>query len=127
MVRMTPQRRVLLDELKGTHDHPSADLLYERVRKRLPRISLGTVYRNLDLLSEEGLIHKLQLGGQMRFDADLTHHCHVRCEQCGCVDDVDCQAPEHVEQAFIAPNGYRITGHRFEWVGVCPQCQEQNG
>ena len=123
---MTTQRLALLDELESRMDHPTADQLYERVRKHLPRISLGTVYRNLDQLSEEGLIHKIQLGGQMRFDADLSHHCHVRCEKCGRVDDVDCGAPEHLEQAFTAPNGYRITGHRFEWVGVCPQCQKQD-
>jgi Fur family transcriptional regulator, ferric uptake regulator len=124
MLRMTEQRQALLDELKSARNHPSADQLYELVRKRLPRISLGTVYRNLDLLSEQGLVRKMELGGQMRFDADLTHHCHVRCERCGRVDDVDCDSPEHLKQAFTAPNGYRITGHRFEWMGVCPECQQ---
>ena len=67
--RMTHQRRIILEELRNTRSHPTADEVYEIVRKRIPKISLGTVYRNLELLSESGVIQKLEIGGtQKRFD-----------------------------------------------------------
>ena len=64
--RMTRQRRVILEEIRRTNSHPAADEIYERVRKRLPRISLGTVYRNLDVLCELGEIQRLELSGAMK-------------------------------------------------------------
>ena len=70
-MRKTKQREVIVEELTRLRTHPSADELYAIVKKRLPRISLGTVYRNLDLLSREGVVHRLEVGGsQMRFDGD---------------------------------------------------------
>ena len=70
--------------------HPTADEVYQVVRKRLPRISLGTVYRNLDVLSESGEISRLdRCGAQYRFDGDLEQHYHIRCSSCGRVDDIE--------------------------------------
>ena len=87
--RNTPQRRVILEELQKTSSHPTAAELYAKVRRRLPRISLGTVYRNLDLLAEMGKIQKLDLaGGETRFDGNPEPHCHMRCVRCGRVDDL---------------------------------------
>ena len=75
MQRMTDQRRVILEELRATKSHPTADELYRDVRRRLPKISLGTVYRNLDILNKAGMINKLDFGsGQSRYDADLSNH-----------------------------------------------------
>lgn len=123
-MRETRQRVMILDELRRTKTHPTADELHQVVRRRLPRVSLGTVYRNLELLSKLGLIQKLEIaGGQMRFDGDTREHCHVRCTDCGRVDDVEGKCPEHFEQAFVDRNGYKIIGHRLELIGVCPQCQ----
>jgi len=125
-LRETRQRVVLLDELRRTKSHPTADELYQLVKRRLPRISLATVYRNLELLSQRGIIRKLDLGGaQRRFDADCTDHHHVRCTRCGRVDDVAGELPVSVEQSFDDTNGYQITGYRLELVGVCPQCQRK--
>jgi len=85
---MTKQRRVILDELRKLKSHPSADELYRRVRRFLPRISLGTVYRNLEVLSQQGVVQKVELGGpQRRYDGDATTHYHVRCVECGRVED----------------------------------------
>ena len=85
---MTQQRKVILEELKKTNSHPGADEIYERVRKRLPQISLGTVYRNLEILSELGEIQNLELGGGLkRFDSNPKKHYHIRCIRCGRVDD----------------------------------------
>ena len=78
--RMTQQRKVILEELNNLKTHPTADDLYQVVKVKVPRISLGTVYRNLEILSSDGLIKKLEIGGaQKRFDGDLSDHHHVRC------------------------------------------------
>jgi len=123
--RMTAQRRVILEELKKLHSHPSADEIYELVRRRLPRISLGTVYRNLQILSECGLIQKLELGsGQSRFDGNPDNHYHVRCVRCGRVEDVAIEPIPIPESAVRELNNYDISGHRLEFIGVCPNCKQ---
>ncbi len=88
-MRMTKQRSVILNELRRSDLHPTADEIYQAVRKKLPRISLGTVYRNLDMLAREGLIHRIhQAGSQMRFDAHAGDHIHIRCAYCGRIHDI---------------------------------------
>jgi len=83
-LRMTHQRKVILEEMKKLEGHPTADEVYVRVRERLPRISLGTVYRNLDVLAASGLIRKIEPDfPQMRFDRNTHEHYHVTCMQCG--------------------------------------------
>jgi Fur family ferric uptake transcriptional regulator len=123
--RNTRQRQVILEELQKLTSHPTAVGLYEVVRQRLPKISLGTVYRNLERLAETGQIVKLQFGGgQARFDGELAHHDHVRCVRCGRVDDVYC-APLALPPAQGEDfGGYQIIGHRLEFFGVCPQCRQ---
>ena len=82
--RMTRQRAVILEELRKVKTHPTADELYSIVRERLPRISLGTVYRNLDFLADTGEIRRLEAAGTTkRFDGDISWHQHVRCIHCG--------------------------------------------
>jgi Fe2+ or Zn2+ uptake regulation protein len=125
--RMTHQRRVILDEVRKVKTHPRADEVYERVRKRLPRISLGTVYRNLDILSGRGLIQKIApLTNPMRFDGETKNHYHVRCIHCGRVEDASVGPMEDLEDAVSELSDYRILGHRLEFVGCCPQCHEKH-
>ena len=122
--RNTRQRRVILEELQRLDSHPGAAELYEIVRRRLPKISLGTVYRNLDLLVRNGVIRKLDYGGgESRFDADLSEHCHVRCVRCGRIDDVDEVLGKWPGAACKTLHGYRILGHRLEFSGICPACR----
>ena len=121
--RNTPQRRVILEELQKSRSHPTAGELYQMVRRRLPKISLGTVYRNLDLLAEAGKIQKLDLGSsEARFDAETDAHYHVRCVRCGRVDDVANVPCDLVGDEFAEVAGYEILGHRLEFLGICPQC-----
>ncbi len=95
------------------------------MRRRLPRISLGTVYRNLDLLAEMGKIQKLDLGGgEARFDGNLDAHYHVRCVRCGRVDDVYGLPTGTLLDGPRDAAGYEILGHRLEFVGVCPHCKD---
>ena len=124
--RMTRQREVILEEIRRAKLHPSADEVYEMVRKRLPRISLGTVYRNLDILSELGEIQKLELGGDIkRFDWDTKKHYHVRCLQCGRVDNAPIAPLREIEDELYGTTVYTIIGHRLEFEGLCPRCTRE--
>lgn len=123
-LRITKQRQIILDELRSVTLHPTADLLYQMVRKRLPKISLGTVYRNLEIMSECGIIQKLDIGGtQKRFDGAAHVHYHVRCNQCGRVDDLDLPPDFNVEKAAGKLTSFKILRHRLEFTGICPECQ----
>jgi Fur family ferric uptake transcriptional regulator len=122
---MTEQRRVILDELHRMGSHPTADELYESVRKRLPSISLGTVYRNLEVLSEAGMIQKLETSGsQKRFDGIIGNHYHVRCVKCGRVDDIHSGPIAGIDSVIKSVHGYEIVSHRLEFLGVCPRCRK---
>ncbi|MBM4325985.1 MAG: transcriptional repressor [Deltaproteobacteria bacterium] len=127
-LRMTKQRRLILEELLKNKSHPSADEVYRLVRARLPNISLGTVYRNLELLSESGLIGKLELSGvAKRFDGTVEEHYHVRCVQCGQVRDVEVAPLPEIHVAVQDASGYEIFAHRLEFRGLCPQCRKRRG
>lgn len=123
--RNTRQRRVILEELKKVTTHPTAAVLYQFVRRRLPKISLGTVYRNLDFLTRSGVIQKLDMqGGEARFDGNPDSHYHVRCVRCGRVDDVHDLPSDPVKGEPDTLSGYEILGHHFEFIGICPACRE---
>jgi len=126
--RETKQRRLILDALKRVRSHPTADEVYGMVRRRMPRISLATVYRNLDVLAEHGEIRVLEAGGApRRFDADLRPHTHVRCVECGRVADAPAQSLGGCERAVGEATGYEIRGYRLEFIGVCPDCTTRAG
>lgn len=124
-LRMTRQRQVILEELRKVNTHPSADEVYEMVRKRLPRISLGTVYRNLEILSASGDIQKLEPGCALkRFDGNPSEHSHIRCIRCDRIDDAPLASKIEIDSADLMPTDYEIIGHRLEFIGVCPNCSE---
>ncbi|BCO09865.1 transcriptional repressor [Desulfolithobacter dissulfuricans] len=125
MIRLTTQRQIILEELSKVTSHPTASELYDMVRKRLPRIGLGTVYRNLELMAENGMILKLEVGGtQKRFDATTDPHYHIRCSSCGKVDDIDVPVIKDLVDAACASSSYQILGHHVEFTGICPACQK---
>lgn len=127
-MRLTPQRQIILEELSKVKTHPTANEVYDMVRKRLPRIGLGTVYRNLDLMAENGLILKLEVGGtQKRFDATTDLHYHIRCTKCGRVDDVDMDVLPQIDQAAVNATDYQILGHHIEFTGICESCSKLQG
>lgn len=121
--RMTRQRAVILEELRKTRSHPTADELYSVVRERLPRISLGTVYRNLDFLADSGEIRRLESAGSIkRFDGNLHHHQHVRCMVCGCIGDVTPALPTPEFGGMTVEGFAAIHSARVEFEGVCDVC-----
>jgi len=124
-LRITKQRQLILNELCSVTSHPTADDLYQMVRLKLPRISLGTVYRNLETLAELGLIQKIEVGGtQKRFDGNAAAHYHVRCLHCGRVDDLDLALNTDMEHEARKKTAYKILRHRLEFAGLCPECQK---
>ena len=125
--RNTRQRQVILEELRKLTSHPTAVGLYEIVRRHIPSISLGTVYRNLELLASMGEIQKLELSGsQARFDGNVDRHDHVRCTCCGRVEDVPGRSLDLVRLRVNDCSGYELLGYRLEFVGICPRCREQS-
>ena len=126
-LRMTRQRQVILEELRKVKTHPSADEVYEMVRKRLPRISLGTVYRNLEILSESGEIKKLEPGSSLkRFDGNPSEHFHIRCIRCDRIADMPMASDFEIDLADMTPTEYEILGHRLEFFGLCPYCSNNS-
>ena len=125
-LRLTGPRRVILEVLRGTESHPTAEWVHRLVRRRLPRVSLGTVYRNLRLLVAEGLAAEIP-GPHARFDANLDAHHHFTCVACGRIVDVAGPLAEPQAEALrvriAARTGLAITHHRIELFGRCPQCR----
>ncbi len=124
-MRNTQQRRIILKKLKKHKDHPGADVIYSEVRKELPNISLGTVYRNLEMLSEKGTILKLEFGSnQKRFDPCPEAHPHFRCLSCGRIEDIPggMELPPVEEKTWS--KGKKITGYNLEFTGYCKKCSK---
>lgn len=123
-IRDTKARRVMIEEIKKVYSHPTADDIYVMVKKRVPRVSLGTIYRNLELLSENGSILKLDsAGNQRRYDGNVKNHYHFRCLRCGQVLDIPVKPLEALEVLMPEELGFEIKGHRLEFQGLCPSCK----
>ena len=121
--RLTNQRQVILEELAKLRSHPTAEELHQLVRRRLPKTSMATVYRNLEILCSEGLAQKIDMAGaQRRFDGDASNHYHVRCNACGRVEDVDFGPIPDIEQVIEDRSAYKVLSHRLEFIGLCPDC-----
>ena len=126
-LRMTRQRKIILEELRKVNTHPSADEVYDMVRKRLPRISLGTVYRNLEILSKTGEIQKLEPGRTLkRFDGNPYDHYHIRCIQCDRIVDAHIDNDLNVDDVISETSDFKIIGHKLEFIGLCPRCAEDS-
>lgn len=124
--RMTKQKKVILDILRNTDTHPTADWIYAQARKILPDISLGTVYRNLGVLKEAGEIMELSYGSTYsRYDGNPENHYHFVCLECGRITDLDMPVHHELEKEAEASGCGKILYHRLEFYGICPECQQQ--
>lgn len=117
------QRELIKDFLCTRKDHPTADVVYMNVRQQYPNISLGTVYRNLTLLSDTGEIQRLRLGdGVDHFDADTLPHNHFICTQCGSVLDLEMESIDYISEAAGEHFNGTIDGHVTYFYGTCGDC-----
>ena len=121
------QREMIKSFLMTRKDHPTADMVYMNVRQQNPNISLGTVYRNLTLLADIGEIQRLRVGdGVDHFDADTSLHYHFVCTKCGCVEDLDMDSIEEINEAASARFDGQIDGHVTYFYGTCGNCLQGN-
>jgi Fe2+ or Zn2+ uptake regulation protein len=125
--RLTRPRRVILDAVRASHAHPSAAAVYRQVRRRLPRVSLATVYRNLRMLAAEGLVtERADLAG-MRFDGNTVPHDHFTCMACGRIYDVPALGTGGVRARVASRTGFEVLTQRIEFYGRCGACRRPGG
>lgn len=121
---MSRQKEVIYGIVASTMSHPTADWIYEKARRKMPRISLGTVYRNLKTLSMEGRLLEIATSrGPSRYDANTSRHSHLKCLECGLLVDVPETDIEFVPRSSQARH-FKVIEYRVELLGLCPDCQE---
>ena len=121
---MTRQRVAVYDYLGRVDHHPTADEVYLAVKQELPRVSLATVYKNLEALIECGLASKLTYGdGAARYDIRTDQHHHTRCLKCGKIRDLDPDDSGETLRCIKPPAGFQVVDYRLELIGYCRDCQ----
>jgi Fe2+ or Zn2+ uptake regulation protein len=124
--RPTAQRTMILAEVKAAEGHLTAGEVFERVRRRDPKIAYGTVYRSLHLLAQHGLIQELTFADMAsRYDGRADRHDHVHCTCCGLLVDVDVPIALIARHVAEERSGFRITQHHTVFTGLCPACQHK--
>jgi len=127
-LRLTRQREVVLDAVRAADGHPAAHEIYQRARKALPQISLGTVYRTLGVLRDAGVVQELHFKeAQGRYEEGGEHHHHVVCTECGRIEDLSASAFQGLMARAQAATDFRIEDLRLEFFGMCPACNAGNG
>lgn len=126
MLKYSRQRESIKNFLMTRTDHPTAETVYENLRKEYPKISLGTVYRNLSLLTEIGEIQTISTGvGPDRFDGNTKPHYHFICKHCGRVIDLNMKGMEHINLLAQHEFAGTIEGHTVFFYGSCEECPAQ--
>lgn len=123
-VRITPQRHAVLEYLLNAMIHPTADEIYKSLEGKFPNMSVATVYNNLRVLREIGLVRELTYGdSSSRFDSNTTEHYHIICDSCGKIVDFHYPSLDEVESLAEQVTGFNVTHHRMELYGTCEDCQ----
>ena len=121
--RTTIQRSLVLEAVKELQCHATADEVYDTIVKKYPNISRGTVYRNLNSLSENGEIHKVEMpSGADRFDHQCQEHYHAKCVKCGRVFDVKMELVAELEKSIKETSGFEFAHNVVIFKGICPEC-----
>ena len=133
--RFTTQRREVLSVLRDSHDHPTAEDIYARLRKRGERISMCTIYRTVDLLEKIGLVGKINVGNRNRYElmegrSDIQHLYHLVCKKCGRIMDISKdilaaheKSLEELVTEVSAVSGFQVSGYQFRIFGFCRDCR----
>ena len=122
-VRITETRKAVIDFIIQSHDHPSADMIYQALLPAFPNMSLATVYNNLKVLIDEGFVSELKVRNDTTAYYDFMGHQHLNviCEKCGRIADMDLDLPD-VQQEAADQTGYQITKSQMVVYGICPDC-----
>lgn len=123
--RYSKQRQMILDAVQQRHDHPKADQLFIDVHAADGKISRGTVYRNLNLLAENGEIHQVQGPDAERFDCRLDRHYHLVCTECGTMMDAPIEYEEKLDHMVAELTGCPVEGHTTVFNVLCQECQRK--
>jgi Fur family peroxide stress response transcriptional regulator len=125
--RETRQREAILNIMRDADSHPTADQIYDEVRKTIPNISKGTVYRNLKILKDTGKISELNLDGTVsRYEYKKDSHYHFRCEKCGRIFDLDEPVNQALDEKIAQQTGFTVSYHQLEFRGLCKACQNKS-
>ena len=125
--RQTIQCSIVLDTVKSTHGHSTADEIYRLVKENYPSISRATVYRNLNKLSDDGLVRKISIPGSAdRFEKMSPPHYHIKCLSCGTICDVEMEYIADIENSIPDRHGFEIISHDIIFSGICPRCRERS-
>ncbi len=126
-VRITPQRHAVLEYLLNSTIHPTADEIYKALEGKFPNMSVATVYNNLRVLREIGLVRELTYGdSSSRFDCNTSEHYHIICQDCGKIVDFHYPSLEEVESLAEQVAGFDISHHRLELYGICNECKSKS-
>ena len=125
-IKLTPQRLEIFEEISGSKDHPSAEALYEKLKKRMPTISLDTIYRTLNTFEKLGLIKRVHLlNDQARFDSDMESHHHFICTRCKRIVDFKWPGFDSIAPPEDVEKFGKILGQHAELRGICKDCLEK--
>ena len=120
---VTHQRQVIYEALYDTPDHPSPEAIYAKVRRRIPSISLGTVYKNIKTFVDTGLLREVSLHhGSTRLETNLNHHHHLVCSNCKAIIDLEADDLEPLRLKKKLPNGFQVHRYSVEVIGLCHNC-----
>ncbi|KOP66530.1 peroxide-responsive transcriptional repressor PerR [Paenibacillus solani] len=123
-VRITPQRHAILTYLVESMGHPTADDIYRALEPNFPSMSVATVYNNLKMFIESGMVRELTYGdNSSRFDANVSDHHHIICQSCGKIEDFSYPSLEDVGVQAERSTGFEVKGLRMELYGLCKSCQ----
>lgn len=121
------QRERILHLLKNTDTHPTASWVYDELKKDFTNLSMGTVYRNINILIDQGMIQKIESGSSFdRFDGNVSTHYHFICRQCGIIDDLPMQELADLNRKVAAMTNYQVENHRLDFYGTCMTCSHKS-
>ena len=124
--KVTPQRLAVYDMLSHTTEHPTAEMISQKVKEQYPTMSFATVYKSVEIFSKLGVIQVLNTGeDSFRYDAKTSEHPHIKCTKCGRVNDVSHLDARAVESLVENETGFKVNGHQFYFYGICPDCQKK--
>ena len=122
--RHSEQRERIYQAVCASREHPTAQMIYDELRPLMPKLSLGTVYRNLQQMARDGRLVEIN-GPVARFDATIHPHTHLRCQSCGSVADVELPYDPALDRV-CRMEGWNIIGHNLMFTGICPACAGEN-